>query len=208
MEMVSEVEKRAPEILPLTMDGLLSLKGLVESREGSLNNAKQETVHSEILMSFDNLLKRLQTVRHQEGEKLKALIKSQIKKVELLCRDANKLTVLQSQRIKKKLKEQISELGTSFPNLSEDRLAQEVLVLILKSDVREELDRIIVHTEAAMGLLTSDGAVGRQFDFLCQEFNREANTLCSKSIDVEITKVGLSLKTVIDQMKEQGQNVE
>ena len=118
------------------------------------------------------------------------------------------MIVLQSQRIKKKLKEQISELGKSFPNLSEDRLAQEVLVLILKSDVREELDRIIVHTEAAMGLLTSDGAVGRQFDFLCQEFNREANTLCSKSIDVEITKVGLSLKTVIDQMKEQGQNVE
>ena len=100
------------------------------------------------------------------------------------------------------------EVCGTLPVLSEERLAQEVALLIAKTDVREELDRISAHVNAARVLIDSDEAVGREFDFLCQEFNREANTLCSKSSDVTLTQVGLTLRTTIDRMREQVQNVE
>jgi uncharacterized protein (TIGR00255 family) len=90
----------------------------------------------------------------------------------------------------------------------EERLAQEVALLALKADIREELDRLAAHVEEARALMASGDAVGRKLDFLSQEFNREANTLCSKSADIALTRIGLSLKAVIDQFREQAQNVE
>ena len=95
-----------------------------------------------------------------------------------------------------------------MPALSEERLAQETALLVSKADLREELDRLKAHLEAARGLMTADGGVGRKLDFLCQEFNREANTLCSKSQDIELTRIGLDLKATIQQFREQVQNVE
>jgi uncharacterized protein (TIGR00255 family) len=92
--------------------------------------------------------------------------------------------------------------------VSEDRLAQELAILAGKADVREELDRLAAHVEATRELLDQGGAVGRKLDFLCQEFNREANTLCSKSVDVELTRIGLDLKSSIEQLREQVQNIE
>ena len=114
----------------------------------------------------------------------------------------------QPERIKAQLLKQIAEFCHSMPALDEERISQEVAILLLKADIREELERILVHIGAARELLASQGSIGRQFDFLCQEFNREANTLCAKSPDVMMTQVGLSLKTTIDQMREQVQNVE
>ena len=94
------------------------------------------------------------------------------------------------------------------PVLSEDRLAQEVALLVVKGDLREELDRLQAHVEAARELINDEGPVGRRFDFLCQEFNREANTLCSKASDIELTRLGLDLKASIDRLREQVQNIE
>ena len=101
-----------------------------------------------------------------------------------------------------------ADLCATVPALPEERLAQEATMLVLKADVREELDRLRAHVDAARELMMTDGSIGRQFDFLCQELNREANTLCSKSADVQLTRVGLALKTTIDQMREQVQNIE
>jgi uncharacterized protein (TIGR00255 family) len=96
----------------------------------------------------------------------------------------------------------------SLPSLSEERLAQEAAILMTKSDIREELDRLESHIRAAKNLMEAGGVIGRQLDFLCQEFNRETNTLCSKAADVELSKIGLELKAVIEQFREQVQNIE
>jgi uncharacterized protein (TIGR00255 family) len=107
-----------------------------------------------------------------------------------------------------RLKAQVEALLEASPALPEERLAQEAALLLNRADVREELDRLSAHVAAARQLLAEGGTVGRKFDFLCQEFNREANTLCSKSADVELTAIGLDLKAAIDQLREQVQNIE
>ena len=113
--------------------------------------------------------------------------------------------------VKARFESQLAELLERLPALSEERLAQEVALLVGKADVREELDRLAAHIEQARTLLASasrDNPVGRKFDFLCQEFNREANTLCSKSADIELTRIGIDLKGAVERMREQVQNVE
>jgi uncharacterized protein (TIGR00255 family) len=108
------------------------------------------------------------------------------------------------------LEEQVSRLLESDPPMPEDRLVQEAALLAAKADIREEIDRITAHISAARDLLddVEDGPVGRRLDFLSQEFNREANTLCSKSSDIELTQIGLDMKTAIDRFREQCQNIE
>ena len=115
---------------------------------------------------------------------------------------------LQPEIIRHRLLQQISDLLGSLPGLSEERLAQEAAVLMTKSDVREELDRLKTHISAAKDLMRTGGVIGRQLDFLCQEFNRETNTLCSKAAAAELSKIGLELKAVIEQFREQVQNIE
>ena len=118
------------------------------------------------------------------------------------------MALVQVNEFKKRLHKQVVEVCGKAGVLSEERLAQEVALLVVKTDVREEIDRIGAHVKAARVLIHSDEAVGRELDFLCQEFNREANTLCSKSSDVALTQAGLALRTTIDRMREQVQNVE
>ena len=208
IETIPEVKKRAPELKPPTMDSLFSVKGVIESID--LIDFEKEKVNQEagILTSLDELLRKLQKVKNKEGVELTLIINEQIELIENLCHQANELAVSQANRLKNRLHEQVLEVCGTVPVLSEERLAQELALLIAKTDVREELDRISAHVNAARVLLDSDEAVGREFDFLCQEFNREANTLCSKSSDVKLTQVGLALRTTIDRMREQVQNIE
>jgi len=133
---------------------------------------------------------------------------AQLNEIERLRAAAAGSGAAQPEALKARLRAQIALLLEAAPALSEERLAQEAALLITKADVREELDRLAAHTEAARDLLATGGAVGRKLDFLCQEFNREANTLCSKAVDVELTRIGLDLKAAIEQLREQVQNVE
>ena len=156
-----------------------------------------------LMQAFDNLLRE----RGAEGAKLQALLSGQIDDIARLTAEAGKLAAAQGPALKEKLSAQIKEMvGTAA--VAEERLAQEVALLAVKADVREELDRLTAHVQDARGLIAAGRGVGRKLDFLAQEFNREANTLCSKSADIALTRVGLALKAAIDQFREQAQNVE
>ncbi len=125
-----------------------------------------------------------------------------------LRKDAASADATRPQKIVERLKAQIAELLADTKGLTEDRLHQEVALMVAKGDIREELDRLDAHIASAQELLDGGGAVGRRLDFVCQEMTREANTLCSKSNDIDLTRVGLSIKAKIEQFREQVQNVE
>jgi uncharacterized protein (TIGR00255 family) len=195
-------------LAPARVDGLLSLKGVIVQDEAAdmapaERAARDAAMLESIAMAFDSLRR----ARRTEGGKLAVVLKGQIDEIEKLTKEAASLAATQPKALRDRLSAQLKDLleGNQFP---EERLAQEVALLATRADVREELDRLDSHVHEARALLSSGEAVGRKLDFLAQEFNREANTLCSKSSDVALTRVGLALKHVIDQFREQAQNVE
>jgi uncharacterized protein (TIGR00255 family) len=196
-------------LAPARVDGLLALKGVIVADEGSAvadpmaRGLRDAAILESLAMVFDRLVKE----RCGEGAKLAALLNAQIGEVERLVAEAGRLAAAQPQALKARLSAQIKELLDGSP-VSEERLAQEVALLAVKADVREELDRLTAHVQDARALIAQGKGVGRKLDFLAQEFNREANTLCSKSTDIALTRTGLALKAVIDQFREQSQNVE
>lgn len=195
-------------LAPARVDGLLALKGVIVADEGAvLDEHGRAARDAAILESLSHAFDKLAKARLTEGAKLAALLSAQVNEVERLVAEASNLATAQPQALKARLAAQISELlaGGTVP---EERLAQEVALLATKADVREELDRLTAHVQDARALLKEGKGVGRKLDFLAQEFNREANTLCSKSADIALTRTGLALKAVIDQFREQAQNVE
>lgn len=190
------------------LDGILALKGVLEVKEAELTDvAKNELKHA-ILNEVDIALDDLEEGRRLEGAQLLDVIVDRLQEIEKLTEMAEQNPSRSREAILERLKEQVSTLAESEAGLSEDRLHQEALVLATKADIREELDRLNAHVKAARNLIKQGGPVGRKFDFLAQEFNREANTLCSKSNNVELTAIGLDLKAAIDQLREQIQNIE
>jgi len=157
---------------------------------------------------FVACLKDLQQARLDEGKKLDAIMRQHLAEIERLSKAAANSAAAQPAAIRERLAKQIAELLPPNVAMPEERLAQEVAMLAGKADVREELDRLNAHVAAVRALLDQGGAIGRKLDFLCQEFNREANTLCSKSADIELTRIGIDLKGAIERMREQVQNVE
>ncbi|MBL6927944.1 MAG: YicC family protein [Rhodospirillales bacterium] len=206
--LLPEIQARVPGAAAPSLDGIFALRGVIEMAEDTLNEEDKAAFDTEILGSLETALESLLTARRSEGERLADILSSQLDEVEGLCVEAEALTAMQPQTIRERLKKQIAALTEDNPAISEDRLAQEAAILMTKADPREELDRLKAHLEAARGLLKEDKPIGRRFDFLCQEFNREANTLCSKAADLELSRRGLALKAVIDQLREQVQNVE
>ncbi len=206
--LLPEIQARVPGASAPSLDGIFALRGVIETAEDSIDEDDQAAFDAEILQSLDAALKSLLAARRSEGERLARILSSQLDEVEGLCVEAEALTVMQPQTIRDRLNRQIAALIDDTSAVSEDRLAQEAAILMTKADPREELDRLKAHLEAARGLLNEDKPIGRRFDFLCQEFNREANTLCSKASDLELSRRGLALKAVIDQLREQVQNVE
>jgi uncharacterized protein (TIGR00255 family) len=196
-------------LAPARVDGLLALKGVIVADDGSapLDPVIRAQRDAAILESLAMALDKLARERRGEGAKLAALLSAQIQEIEGLVEQAGKLAAAQPAALRDRLQVQIKELLDKVP-VSEERLAQEVALLAVKADVREELDRLIAHVQDARGLIAQGKGVGRKLDFLAQEFNREANTLCSKSADIALTRIGLALKAVIDQFREQAQNVE
>jgi uncharacterized protein (TIGR00255 family) len=208
MSLVRELAEEIENVAPPRLDGLLALKGVLESADETLDETARERQIGMLTASFERALASLSAMRLNEGGRLETVLSARLAEITGLVSAAESSAALQPAAIKARLTELVKTLLDAVPALPEERLAHEAALLIAKADVREELDRLSAHIEAARGLLKEGGAIGRRFDFLCQEFNREANTLCSKSADLELTRIGLALKAAIEQMREQVQNIE
>ena len=203
-----EIRKRVADAREPSLDGLLALRGVVEPVEEDLNDEARKALEAEILNDLDTALNALGAMRDEEGARLAETLQARLDDIAGLCAEAEKLSVMQPDALRQRLKTQVQQLLEDIPAIPEERLAQEAALLMSKADFREELDRLQAHQEAAQELMKGNGAVGRKLDFLCQEFNREANTLCSKSQDIDLTRIGLELKAAIEQLREQVQNIE
>lgn len=192
-----------------SVDALLATRGVLEFGDGMQTEALSEADAAQILASLEVALGGLVKSRSEEGARLDAVLGDNLREIERLVAIVNASPARLPAAIEQRLREQISRLtGADVGAFDAGRLHQEAVLLATKVDVEEELQRLRAHVSAARDMLGSGEAIGRKLDFLTQEFNREANTLCSKSNDGEITRAGLALKTVIDQMREQVQNIE
>lgn len=185
------------------LDGLLGLRGVLEA--GDEITPPDDKL---LLSALDEALKGLGKARAEEGKQLEATLLAHLEEIEGLTTQAAGCAGAQPAAIKARLEAQIKELLGGSPALPADRLAQEAAMLAVRADIREEIDRLKAHSQAARALLREGGAIGRKLDFLSQEFNREANTLCSKATDITLTNIGLALKTAIDRLREQAANIE
>ena len=190
-----------------SLDALLALKGVVEfteEDESGGDEARLELLLTDLATTLDGV----ETSRKGEGEHLEAAIAGHIDEIEKLVNAIAASPSRTTEAILARLESQIAQLVEGSHEFDQQRLHQEAVLLATKADIAEELDRLQAHIASARALLAMDEPVGRRFDFLTQEFNREANTICSKSNDSDVTKTGLELKTVIDRLREQVQNVE
>jgi uncharacterized protein (TIGR00255 family) len=188
---------------------LLMIKGVLESADQMTETADERAAREKaILQSFETTLDKLLEARRGEGTRLQEIIANQLMEIERLAGDVRVSPSRTPEAIVARLKDAIARLLDTTAPLDDERLHQEAMLLATRADVEEELQRLSAHVAGARDILGETGAVGRKLEFLAQEFNREANTLCSKANAVDITRLGLQLKTVIDQFREQVQNVE
>lgn len=210
VEIIREIEGTLDAGAP-SIDGLLALRGVIELVEPEEDTEARAAREDAILKTLTEAIGNLERTRAAEGQHLFGIITGLIDDVQRLTVEAEQVAALRPEIIRQRLLEQIKELSKQIPLPSEERLGQEIAILITKADIREELDRLKTHIASARVILEAGGGAGgagRQLDFLMQEFNREANTLCSKSGDKDLTQIGLGLKLAIDRMREQVQNVE
>lgn len=196
-----------PGVVQARLDGLLAIRGVVEPDENILDDEERKALEDAMLLTLEEAVRDLNDVRSREGAALLAVLSDLLDDLDSECANAAKAAAGQPAAIRDKLNRLLSEIGADDA-VSEDRLAQEVALLAVKADTREELDRLQAHLAAARELLEQGGAIGRKFDFLCQEFNREANTICSKAQVLELTRAGLAIKGIVDRIREQVQNIE
>jgi uncharacterized protein (TIGR00255 family) len=201
-ELAGEIEAAPPRI-----DGLLALRGVVEMVDDEADEFLEKRRRA-VFDSWEMVLDRLAGARAEEGARLAATLSSQLAELRGLVEAAAACAAAQPEAIRQRLQTALASLSDLASGMPEERIAQEMALLIARSDIREEIDRLRAHIEQAGELLGQKEAVGRRLDFLCQELNREANTLCSKSADIELTRVGLSLKAAVEQFREQVQNIE
>ncbi|WP_245667555.1 YicC/YloC family endoribonuclease [Neptunicoccus sediminis] len=194
------------ETAPLDIAAILALPGVFGTAEteadplGALNDPVKK--------DFETALTAFAQARASEGKALAEVLAQQIDRIDRLCAQAGEVLDRRRDHVAETMKQNLARVLGSTDAVDEQRLEQELALLAVKADVSEELDRLQAHVSAARDLLEQEGPVGRKFDFLTQEFNREANTLCSKANFTDLTGIGLDLKAVIDQMREQVQNVE
>ncbi len=193
---------------PPTLDGILAMKGVIEVTESEESEDTRKQAEIDVIAGFERALADLVQARRGEGEALRTILAARIDEIARLVAAAEESPARTPEAIRAKLAEQIQTLLDTGTKFDSDRLHQEALLIAAKVDVREEIDRLTAHVSAARELLRNGGAVGRRLDVLAQEFNREANTLCSKANDASLTRIGLELKAVVDQFREQVQNLE
>jgi uncharacterized protein (TIGR00255 family) len=193
---------------PPSMDALLSIRGVVETSEQPENEEEQSELVNSILASLETAVVSLCASRQNEGAVLLAILSERIDSIAALVEQAESLPSRQPEAVKQRLSKQISELLETTDTFDPLRLHQEAMLLAVKADIREELDRLKAHCQQAKELLMRGGAIGRRLDFLSQELSRETNTLCAKSGDNALTTIGIDLKTLVEQFREQVQNVE
>jgi uncharacterized protein (TIGR00255 family) len=193
---------------PPTLDGILSLKGVIDVSEAEESETERAAAESAVVAGFAQTLKGLAEMRRNEGDALGNILTGRLSEIGDLAARAEATPGRKPEAIKARLAEKIAELLEDTQRFDPDRLHQEALLLATKADIREELDRLTAHVAQGRKLLSAGGPVGRKLDFLAQELNRESNTLCSKANDLELTNIGLELKAVVEQFREQVQNLE
>ena len=196
------------EAAPPSLDGILGMKGVVEVADQDESADERQAAEAAAVAGFATALGALAAMRKHEGLALGVLLNARLDEIAALTAQAEAAPGRRPEAIKAKLTEQIATVLGSSDRFDPDRLHQEAILLATKADIREELDRLVAHVAQARGLLKQGGAVGRRLDFLAQELHRESNTLCAKANDLELTNIGLELKSVVEQFREQVQNLE
>jgi uncharacterized protein (TIGR00255 family) len=197
-----------PNVQPASLDGLLAVRGVVELDEGAVDPSQDEALVQDLKAAVGSLIEALKIARRAEGQALSGVLGQQLDLIARLVDEADASPARRPEAIRARLEAQIDQLMEGKGTLDPARLHQEAVLIAARADIREELDRLRAHVDSARGLLQEGGSVGRRLDFLAQEFGREANTLCAKANDVSLSRIGLDLKAVIEQFREQVQNVE
>ena len=204
-EIEAEALRRGMTLAPSRAADLLGVRGMLDVSSGSDDAGP---LVAQLKREFPDLVARFLEMRESEGAALEGVLRGQIDQIETLTTRAAALVEGRRAAMAEALQANLARVMGSGQSADPDRVAQELAMIAVKSDVTEEIDRLVAHVAAARELVETGGPIGRKLDFLTQEFNREANTLCSKSQHRELTALGLELKAVIDQMREQVQNVE
>jgi len=191
-----------------TLDGILALKGVIEVTEEDESEGDRRAAEAAIAEGFDKLLADLIVMRREEGATLGRLLSARLDEIAALAARAEAAPGRKAEAIKARLAEQVATLLAASQRFDSDRLHQEAILIATKADIREELDRIASHVEQVRKMIADGGPIGRRLDFLAQELNRESNTLTAKANDVELTNIGLALKSTVEQFREQVQNLE
>jgi uncharacterized protein (TIGR00255 family) len=202
-ELAGRIDAVAPSI-----DGLLAIKGVIEVVEPESNEEEDKAAKAAAAASFELALNDLLQMRRREGTTLGQILGQRMDEIERLAKKAEAAPGRKPEAIRARLAEQVAALLEASDRFDSDRLNQEALMIAAKADIREELDRIASHISQVREMIGKGGPVGRRLDFLAQEFNREVNTCCSKSNDLELTNTGLEMKNVVEQFREQVQNLE
>jgi uncharacterized protein (TIGR00255 family) len=193
---------------PPRLDGILSLKGVIDVIDEDEREEDRSAAEQAVMAGFNQTLAELVAMRRREGETLGLLLTQRLTEIVTLAERAEAVPGRQPDAIRARLAEQVATLLNASDRFDPDRLHQEAILMASKADIREELDRLASHVSQTAEMIGEGGAIGRRLDFLAQELNREVNTLCAKSNDVELTKIGLELKAVVEQFREQVQNLE
>jgi len=204
---IKDVAKRI-DAAPPTVDGILALKGVIEVIDEDEREEDRHAAEAAVVAGFATALASLSGMRRREGDALAAILRERLDEIAALVARAEANPGRRPEAIKARLAEQIAALLDTSARFDADRLHQEAILIASKADIREEIDRLVAHVAQARRLIGAGGPVGRKLDFLSQELNRESNTLCAKSNDVELTNIGLELKSVVEQFREQVQNLE
>jgi uncharacterized protein (TIGR00255 family) len=207
LKVAAEISARTDAVAP-SVDGLLAIKGVIEVVEPESDETELQAARAAVTAAFEQALQSLIDMRKREGTSLGQILAQRMDEIERLAKRAEAAPGRKPEAIRARIAEQVVLLLDTSDRFDSDRLNQEAIMIAAKADIREELDRIASHIAQTRELLGKGGAVGRRLDFLAQEFNREVNTTCSKSNDIELTNTGLEMKNVVEQFREQVQNLE